>query len=681
MKTRGTVNHWLLALITLALIRSGLGASGAGAVITSPNGLYRGEAAIGPDPVHPTMERFRLCDGDGAVIWEDGDFRQNACWIANDGRAVVGLYSSGVEGLPGILTFFGPDGRRGRGVRVRNFSGGGFTGNGNMFYCSTGDLGIAAYGRDGEMLWAVGPGSRYCPSEDGGWLAVLRGDEMLVYREGCLWDAVALGASYVNGLEFDRTTGSFSFSTAGNQLKYYVMEKQLAARPCGESHEKPRQPPQRGFDPAIWPIDSTDAMHPLGNGWGEYQWYGGSPYFHPGIDVMALTDSGVPVRAVSHGWVKAWLTTSGTWHWRLAVADSGAGYSDSCDGWLYAHIDASRYHAGVGDEVFPGELIGYLVPWPVTGFDHLHFARIRDAGSVWGNAGADWVFQESPLNFLTPSTDTAHPVIEQALAGSKFAYCRNNTSQYLPASGLTGDVDIVARICDRFGPAIPMYPEWEKINPERIKYAVHGAGGAVPETASFLFSHFLPWDDVGLVNTVFKQDDSCVTYGDYDDRQYYYIVTNSDGDTVLEAGDTSGCWRTTDFPNGQYWVVVYASDQSGNTTADSQLVVVSNASGAAERPGAVAVRGGISIEPAPNPSGRMTSISFSLPEPCRADVSVYNQLGERVAALASGCFAAGEHLLRWNGRDRLGNMVPAGVYYVRVEAGGIGRTARMVRIK
>jgi len=97
------------------------------------------------------------------------------------------------------------------------------------------------------------------------------------------------------------------------------------------------------------------------------------------------------------------------------------------------------------------------------------------------------------------------------------------------------------------------------------------------------------------VDAVFKQDATCPTQGDYDFREYYYIVTNTDGDTVLEAADTSGCWNTLGFPNGQYWVVVYAWDQSGNTAADSQLVTVNNPAGiGSEAPTRPSLRTGFS---------------------------------------------------------------------------------------
>ncbi|MDH4242084.1 MAG: hypothetical protein OEW48_21185, partial [Phycisphaerae bacterium] len=98
-----------------------------------------------------------------------------------------------------------------------------------------------------------------------------------------------------------------------------------------------------------------DSLQPLGNNWGEYQDYGGWPYMHPGIDVMGITIER-PVYAVQDGFVKAWLTTSGDWHWRLALADYET--VDSVEAWLYAHIDPYQYHKDLGDTVVEGELIG-----------------------------------------------------------------------------------------------------------------------------------------------------------------------------------------------------------------------------------------------------------------------------------------------------------------------------------
>ena len=96
-----------------------------------------------------------------------------------------------------------------------------------------------------------------------------------------------------------------------------------------------------------WPSEPRDSAQPIGNGWGEYQDYGGSPYLHPGIDVMGYP--GQPVYAVAPGYVKAVLTTYEDLHWRVAVGETSG--PDECDGWLYAHLERFSITVQVGDWV------------------------------------------------------------------------------------------------------------------------------------------------------------------------------------------------------------------------------------------------------------------------------------------------------------------------------------------
>lgn len=316
-----------------------------------------------------------------------------------------------------------------------------------------------------------------------------------------------------------------------------------------------------------WPLAPMDSLQPLGNNWGEYQNYGGWPYLHSGIDVMGIT-IGRPVYAVQDGVVKAWLTTSGQWHWRLAIADYET--VDSVEAWLYAHIDPDQFHKNLGDTVVEGELIGYLVEWPITGFDHLHFARIKDAGSVW--PVGDWAFIQNPLTIIAPYDEITDPIFEEAYTGNKFAFCQNNTSNYLPANDLSGSVDIIAKIYDDTGLALP-YAEWEKLIPFKIEYEIHGPQNLTP-ILSFIFHGILNYTE--NVDVIYKDDYLCDTRGDYEYRDYYFIVTNTDGDSIVEASDAGFSWVTTNFPDGDYWVIVTAYDAAGNWSKDSMLVTVDN---------------------------------------------------------------------------------------------------------
>ncbi|MEO0077228.1 MAG: hypothetical protein ABIK19_06135, partial [candidate division WOR-3 bacterium] len=255
-------------------------------------------------------------------------------------------------------------------------------------------------------------------------------------------------------------------------------------------------------------------------------------------------------------------------------------YTDSCDGYLYAHIDSARYHKNVGDFVTAGELIGYIVYWPVDSvhFHHLHFAKIRDRGATWTTA--DWAFIFNPLILLSPNYDTMPPKFENTLTNQKFAFCQNNTSTYLSPNSLTGDVDIIAKIHDKFSVSTAD-TVWDRLIPLKIEYEIVGQQSSVSKTLSFIFSGRVP-SGSSLVSVVYKRDNTCYTQGDYDNRNYYFIITNTDGDSIIEVSDAANCWRTTDFPNGSYWVKIYAYD-THNVSAESMLVIVNNSPGVAER--------------------------------------------------------------------------------------------------
>ncbi len=326
-------------------------------------------------------------------------------------------------------------------------------------------------------------------------------------------------------------------------------------------------------DTLPWPISPTNALHPIGNSWAEFQNYGGSSYFHPGVDILSPEVPNVAVYAVKNGYVKAWLSTGNYLYWRLAIADSTLSYTDSCDAYLYAHIDSSRYHKNIGDTVQTGELIGYLVYWPVDSirFHHIHFAKIRDRGATW--TVADWAFVFNPLLSIRPNQDTIPPRFENALGNQQFAFCRNNTSTYLSPNSLNGDVDIIAKIHDKFsvstGDTI-----WDRLTPLKIEYEIMGQNIVQNRQLSFIFDKKIPPNNT--INVVYKEDNICQSRGDYDQRDYFFIVTNTDGDSVVEATDASYSWQTTNYPNGNYWIKVYASDASDNVSVCSMLVTVAN---------------------------------------------------------------------------------------------------------
>jgi hypothetical protein len=83
----------------------------------------------------------------------------------------------------------------------------------------------------------------------------------------------------------------------------------------------------------------------------------------------------------------------------------------------------------------------------------------------------------------------------------------------------------------------------------------------------------------------------------------------------------------------------------------------------------------------PNPFRNGTAMSFDLPAPARAAVSVYSVAGRKVATVVDREFGAGRHDVMWNGRDSSGRPVPAGIYFYRLEAGDNVNTKKMIVLR
>ena len=84
----------------------------------------------------------------------------------------------------------------------------------------------------------------------------------------------------------------------------------------------------------------------------------------------------------------------------------------------------------------------------------------------------------------------------------------------------------------------------------------------------------------------------------------------------------------------------------------------------------------------PNPFNPATIIPLVVPaEAGDVDLTIYNVLGQPVRQVWNGPLAAGEHRLTWDGRDRQGQPVAAGVYLFRLQAGDQTRIRKMVKLE
>jgi hypothetical protein len=73
--------------------------------------------------------------------------------------------------------------------------------------------------------------------------------------------------------------------------------------------------------------------------------------------------------------------------------------------------------------------------------------------------------------------------------------------------------------------------------------------------------------------------------------------------------------------------------------------------------------------PYPNPTREGMSIAFDLPEPDHAKLAIYDVAGRLVRTLGDEIYPAGRTEVSWDGANRSGEKVAAGVYFVRIESG------------
>jgi hypothetical protein len=105
-------------------------------------------------------------------------------------------------------------------------------------------------------------------------------------------------------------------------------------------------------------------------------------------------------------------------------------------------------------------------------------------------------------------------------------------------------------------------------------------------------------------------------------------------------------------------------------------------SATAGEPAAAAAAGpGLSIAGAnPAAGAGATSLAVTLPRAETVRVTVTDAAGRTVKVLAERRLPAGRTDIRWDGRDSRGVHAAAGVYFVRLEAGGVTRVEKITRL-
>jgi hypothetical protein len=83
----------------------------------------------------------------------------------------------------------------------------------------------------------------------------------------------------------------------------------------------------------------------------------------------------------------------------------------------------------------------------------------------------------------------------------------------------------------------------------------------------------------------------------------------------------------------------------------------------------------------PNPFNPETLIRYQLSKRSRVELAVYNSLGQQIRTLVGAEQDAGRYEVKWDGRDRGGQVVASGVYIYRLRAGSQVSTRKMLMLR
>ena len=83
----------------------------------------------------------------------------------------------------------------------------------------------------------------------------------------------------------------------------------------------------------------------------------------------------------------------------------------------------------------------------------------------------------------------------------------------------------------------------------------------------------------------------------------------------------------------------------------------------------------------PNPFNPVTVIRYRLTTTEMVELTVFNELGQRVVELVDELQPAGESEVRWSGRDEAGNRLASGIYLYRLRAGAATQTRKLLLMR
>ncbi|MCK5116921.1 MAG: T9SS type A sorting domain-containing protein [Candidatus Aegiribacteria sp.] len=145
-------------------------------------------------------------------------------------------------------------------------------------------------------------------------------------------------------------------------------------------------------------------------------------------------------------------------------------------------------------------------------------------------------------------------------------------------------------------------------------------------------------------------------------------VTTDGGETIYSLTDPLG-------PFVQHFSFIDVNNGWGCGWAGRILSFADNTTGITEPDHSIPTTPGNMIFSSPNPFTTYSTVSFTLPAECHVALDMYDLAGRKVQTLYTGNLSGGDHSFNVNG-----TVLPPGIYYLRLNAGGITEMKPLIRI-
>jgi hypothetical protein len=163
---------------------------------------------------------------------------------------------------------------------------------------------------------------------------------------------------------------------------------------------------------------------------------------------------------------------------------------------------------------------------------------------------------------------------------------------------------------------------------------------------------------------------------------YVALVDSVTGSVLQEAHGlgtevmTERVWNIGTYVGDRLYLEIRDGDPNGHVSVD-EIHELGDATGV---PGAPPVSTLAPLRVSPNPTSGPINLSYELGQASGVVLAVYDPAGRLVRELALGTQVSGPHEITWDGRNRDGSPVPAGVYFVRMLRDGAPFTNAATRV-